>query len=101
MSKNEHLVFYRSKSPTKMSYVFFGNYKDQTGKTHTYTDVNGVAHRGFPNTQPVIRLNINLEHHKLVDDFLINHPLVKNNSWLRDDAIVRQEQEAKILEMIS
>ena len=93
MSKNEHLVFYRSKSPTKMSYVFFGNYKDQTGKQHTYTDVNGVAHRGFPNTRPVIRLDINQEHHKLVDDFLITHPLVKNGSWLRDDAIVRQEQE--------
>ena len=41
--KNEHLVFYRSKSPTKMSYVFFGNYKDQTGKQHTYTDVIGVS----------------------------------------------------------
>ena len=97
MSKNEHLVFYRSKSPTKMSYVFFGNYKDQTGKQHTYTDVNGVAHRGFPNTRPVIRLDINQEHHKLVDDFLITHPLVKNGSWLRDDAIVRQEQEANAI----
>ena len=31
---------------------------------------------GFPNTQPVIRLNINLEHHKLVDDFL--QPFVHN-----------------------
>ena len=80
-----------------MSYVFFGNYKDQTGKQYTYTDVNGVAHRGFPNTQPVIRLNINLEHHKLVDDFLLNHPLVKNGSWLRDDAIIRQEQEANAI----
>ena len=59
MSKNEHMVFYRSKSPTKMSYVFFGNYRDKTGRQHTYTDINGVAHRGFPNTSPVIRLNIN------------------------------------------
>ena len=97
MSKNEHMVFYRSKSPTKMSYVFFGNYRDKTGKQHTYTDINGVAHRGFPNTHPVIRLNINLDHHKLVDDFLINHPLVLNGSWLRDDAIVRQEQEANAI----
>ena len=80
-----------------MSYVFFGNYKDKTGKQHTYTDVNGVAHRGFPNTRPVIRLDINQEHHKLVDDFLITHPLVKNGSWLRDDAIVRQEQEANAI----
>ena len=80
-----------------MSYVFFGNYKDKTGKTHTYTDVNGVAHRGFPNTQPVIRLNINLEHHKLVDDFLQGHPLVENGAWIRDDAIVRQEQEANAI----
>jgi len=95
--KNEHLIFYRSKSPTKMSYVFFGNYRDKTGKQYTYTDVNGVAHRGFPNTHPVIRLDINLEHHKLVDDFLINHPLVGNGSWLRDDAIVRQEQEANAI----
>jgi len=97
MSKTEHAVFYRSKSPTKMSYVFFGNYKDKTGKLHTYTDVNGVAHRGFPNTQPVIRLNINLEHHKLVDEFLQGHPLVENGAWLRDDAIVRQEQEANAI----
>lgn len=97
MSKTEHTVFYRSKSPTKMSYVFFGNYKDKTGKLHTYTDVNGVAHRGFPNTQPVIRLNINLEHHKLVDEFLQGHPLVENGAWLRDDAIVRQEQEANAI----
>tara|TARA_R100000231_G_scaffold126500_1_gene97084 strand:- start:2937 stop:3644 length:708 start_codon:yes stop_codon:yes gene_type:complete len=97
MSKNEHLIFYRSKSPTKMSYVFFGNYKDKTGKMHTYTDVNGVAHRGFPNTSPVIRLNINMEHHKLVDEFLTNHPLVLNGSWLRDDSIERQEQEANAI----
>ena len=97
MSRTEHTVFYRSKSPTKMSYVFFGNYKDKTGKMHTYTDVNGVAHRGFPNTQPVIRLNINLEHHKLVDEFLNGHPLVENGSWIRDDAIVRQEQEANAI----
>ena len=97
MSKTEHMVFYRSKSPTKMSYVFFGNYRDKTGKQYTYTDVNGVAHRGFPNTSPVIRLDINLEHHKLVDDFLVNHPLVLNGSWLRDDAIIRQEQEANAI----
>jgi len=94
MSKHEHTVFYRSKAPTRMSYVFFGNYKDKTGKTHTYTDVNGAAHRGFPNTQPVIRLNINEEHHKLVDDFLQEHPLVVNGSWIREDSIVRQEEEA-------
>ena len=97
MSKTEHAVFYRSKSPSKMSYVFFGNYKDKTGKQHTYTDVNGVAHRGFPNTQPVIRLNINLPHHKLVDDFLQGHPLIENGAWIRDDAIVRQEQEANAI----
>ena len=97
MSKNKHMVFYRSKSPTKMSYVFFGNYKDKTGKSHTYTDVNGVAHRGFPNTNPVIRLDIMQEHHKLVDDFLINHPLVTNGSWLRDDSIQRQEAEANAI----
>ena len=97
MSKTEHAVFYRSKSPSKMSYVFFGNYKDKTGKTHTYTDVNGVAHKGFPNTNPVIRLDINQEHHKLVDDFLVNHPLVSNGSWLREDSIQRQEQEANAI----
>ena len=91
---NEHLVFYRSKNPQKMSYVFFGNYKDKTGKIHTYTDINGLAHRGFPNTHPVIRLDINEAHHKLIDDFLQNHPLVDNGSWLRDDSIVRQEEEA-------
>ena len=94
MSKNEHLVYYRSKNPQRMSYVFFGNYKDKTGKMHTYTDINGVAHRGFPNTNPVIRLDITQPHHKLVDDFLINHPLVNNGSWRRDDSILRQEEEA-------
>ena len=97
MSKNTHMVYYRSKSPTRMSYVFFGNYKDKTGKSHNYTDVNGVAHRGFPNTNPVIRLDIMQEHHKLVDDFLINHPLVTNGSWLRDDSIQRQEAEANAI----
>ena len=97
MSKNKHMVYYRSKNPQRMSYVFFGNYKDKTGKTHTYTDVNGVAHRGFPNTNPVIRLDIMQEHHKLVDDFLINHPLVTNGSWLRDDSIQRQEAEANAI----
>ena len=94
MSKNTHMVYYRSKSPTRMSYVFFGNYKDKTGKMHTYTDVNGVAHKGFPNTNPVIRLDITQPHHKLVDDFLVNHPLVNNGSWRRDDSIQRQEEEA-------
>jgi len=94
MSKNEHLVYYRSKNPQRMSYVFFGNYKDKTGKMHTYTDINGVAHRGFPNTNPVIRLDIMQPHHKLVDDFLLNHPLVNNGSWRRDDSIQRQEEEA-------
>tara|TARA_R100001015_G_C4560443_1_gene120399 strand:+ start:128 stop:871 length:744 start_codon:yes stop_codon:yes gene_type:complete len=97
MSKNEHMIFYRSKNPQRMSYVFFGNYKDKTGKMHTYTDVNGVAHRGFPNTQPVIRLDIMQPHHKLVDDFLQTHPLVLNGAWLRDDSIQRQEQEAAVI----
>ena len=80
-----------------MSYVYFGNYKDKTGKMHTYTDVNGVAHRGFPNTSPVIRLDIMQEHHKLVDDFLMNHPLVENGQWIREDSIERQEQEASAI----
>ena len=80
-----------------MSYVFFGNYKDKTGKQHTYTDVNGVAHRGFPNTNPVIRLDIMQEHHKLADDFLKGHPLVENGSWIREDSIQRQEQEASAI----
>ena len=97
MSKNKHMVFYRSKTPQRMSYVFFGNYKDKTGKMHTYTDVNGVAHRGFPNTNPVIRLDIMLDHHKLVDEFLMNHPLVQNGSWIREDSIERQEQEASAI----
>lgn len=91
---NEHLVFYRSKSPTRMSYVFFGNYKDKTGKNHVYTDINGTAHRGFPNTSPVIRLDITQPHHKLVDEFLQQHPLVTNGTWTREDAIVKQEEEA-------
>jgi hypothetical protein len=94
MSKLEHLVFYRSKNPTKMSYVFFGNYKDKTGKNHVYTDINGMAHRGFPNTNPVIRLDITQEHHKLIDDFLSIHPLVLNGQWRREDSIERQETEA-------
>ena len=94
MSKGKHMVYYRSKSPQRMSYVFFGNYKDKTGKIHTYIDINGLAHRGFPNTQPVIRLDITQPHHKLIDDFLINHPLVNNGAWLRDDSILRQEEEA-------
>ena len=97
MSKNTHMVFYRSKNPQRMSYVFFGNYKDKTGKLHTYTDVNGVAHRGFPNTNPVIRLDIMQEHHKLADEFLTNHPLVENGSWIREDSIQRQEQEASAI----
>ena len=97
MSKNKHMVHYRSKAPTKMSYVFFGNYKDKTGKMHTYTDINGVAHRGFPSTQPVITLNIMEEHHLLVDEFLKGHPLVTNGSWLRDDSILRQEAEANAI----
>ena len=97
MSKNTHMVFYRSKNPQRMSYVFFGNYKDKTGKLHTYTDVNGVAHRGFPNTNPVIRLDIMQEHHKLADEFLMNHPLVENGSWIREDSIQRQEQEASAI----
>ena len=97
MSKNKHMVFYRSKTPQRMSYVFFGNYKDKTGKVHTYTDINGVAHRGFPNTNPVIRLDIMLDHHKLVDKFLMNHPLVQNGSWIREDSIERQEQEASAI----
>ena len=80
-----------------MSYVFFGNYKDKTGKAHTYTDINGAAHRGFPNTNPVIRLDINQEHHQLVDEFLINHPLVEGGSWIREDSIERQEQEANAI----
>ena len=97
MSKNKHLVYYRSKNPQRMSYVFFGNYKDKTGKQHTYTDINGVAHRGFPNTNPVIRLDIMQEHHKLADEFLKGHPLVENGSWLREDSIERQEQEASAI----
>ena len=97
MSKNTHMVFYKSKNPQRMSYVFFGNYKDKTGKMHTYTDVNGVAHRGFPNTNPVIRLDINQEHHKLADEFLQGHPLVENGSWIREDSIQRQEQEASAI----
>ena len=97
MSKNKHMVFYRSKSPQRMSYVFFGNYKDKTGKMHTYTDVNGVAMRGFPNTNPVIRLDIMLEHHKNADEFLKGHPLVQNGSWIREDSIERQEQEASAI----
>ena len=36
-----------------------------------------------------------MEHHKLVDEFLTNHPLVLNG--LRDDSIERQEQEATIM----
>ena len=97
MSKNKHMVYYRSKNPQRMSYVFFGNYKDKTGKMHTYTDVNGVAHRGFPNTNPVIRLDIMQEHHKLADEFLQGHPLVSNGSWIREDSIERQEQEASAI----
>ena len=97
MSKNKHMVYYRSKSPQRMSYVFFGNYKDKTGKMHTYTDVNGVAHRGFPNTNPVIRLDIMQEHHKLADEFLKGHPLVANGSWIREDSIESQEQEASAI----
>ena len=97
MSKNKHMVYYRSKNPQRMSYVFFGNYKDKTGKMHTYTDINGVAHRGFPNTNPVIRLDIMQEHHKLADEFLQGHPLVSNGSWIREDSIERQEQEASAI----
>ena len=97
MSKNKHMVFYRSKNPQRMSYVFFGNYKDKTGKAHTYTDVNGVAHRGFHNTNQVIRLDIMQAHHKLVDEFLKGHPLVENASWVREDSIERQEQEASAI----
>ena len=97
MSKNKHMIYYKSKSPQRMSYVFFGNYKDKTGKMHTYTDVNGVAHRGFPNTSPIIRLDISEEHHKLVDDFLEGHPLVTNGSWIREDSIQREEQEANAI----
>mgnify|MGYP003669378977 CR=1 FL=1 len=97
MSKNKHMVYYRSKSPQRMSYVFFGNYKDKTGMLHTYTDVNGVAHRGFPNTNPVIRLDITQEHHKLADNFLAEHPLVSNGSWIREDSIERQEEEANAI----
>ena len=97
MSKNKHMVYYRSKNPQRMSYVFFGNYKDKTGKMHTYTDINGVAHRGFPNTNPVIRLDIMQEHHRLADEFLQGHPLVSNGSWIREDSIERQEQEASAI----
>ena len=97
MSKNKHMVYYRSKNPQRMSYVFFGNYKDKTGKMHTYTDINGVAHRGFPNTNPVIRLDIMQEHHKLAYEFLQGHPLVSNGSWIREDSIERQEQEASAI----
>ena len=97
MSENKHMVYYKSKNPTRMNYVFFGNYKDKTGKLHTYTDINGVAHKGFPSTSPIIRLDINIPHQKMVDDFLQNHPLIQNGTWMRDDAIVREEMEAQAI----
>ena len=90
MSKNKHMVYYRSKNPQRMSYVFFGNYKGKTGKMHTYTDINGVAHRGFPNTNPVIRLDIMQEHHRLADEFLQGHPLVSNGSMNPADSPIAQ-----------
>ena len=37
------------------------------------------------------------EHHKLADEFLQGHPLVSNGSWIREDSIERQEQEASAI----
>lgn len=98
MSK-KHVIQYSSARPTRMNYCNFGNYKDKTGKNRDYVDINGVKQeKGFITTKPNVRLDVTLEHEKLVDDFLKDHPLIRTGKWVRKDLQVQEYEETnKIL----
>lgn len=81
-----------------MNYCNFGNYKDKTGKNRVYVDINGTEQAsGFTSTQPTLRLDLSLEHEKLVDDFLVDHPLVKTGKWIRKDMLVEEQTETNTI----
>jgi hypothetical protein len=92
-------ILYACSKPTKMNYVFFGNYRDKTGRYHEYIDINGMEHRGFSLTQPTLALDVTQEAHKLLDEFLEEHPLVKNKSWTRTN--VREKQNKETTEVLN
>jgi len=93
--ETKQTIVYACSKPTKMNYVFFGNYKDKTGRLHEYMDINGMEHRGFSHTQPTLSLDISHESHRLLDEFLATHPLVMNGKWKRTDIREKQTQETK------
>ena len=94
----KHIIQYSSKRPTRMNYCNFGNYKDKTGKNRVYVDINGLEQEsGFTTTQPTIRLDLTLEHEKLVDDFLVDHPLVNSSKWSRTDMLVEEQTETNTI----
>ena len=88
-------IVYASSNPKKMGYVFFGNYRDKSGRIYEYLDVNGMEHRGFAHTQPTLILNRNIEAHALLDNFLKNHPLVLSGKWSRTDMVEKENLETK------
>ena len=87
MSK-KHIIRYSCARPTRMNFCEFGGYRDQTGRIRNYVDINGIEQGGFKTTQPNIKLDLTLEHEKLVDDFLVDHPLVKAGKWKRIDTFI-------------
>ena len=96
MSK-KHIIRYSCARPTRMNFCEFGGYRDQTGRIRNYVDINGIEQGGFKTTQPNIKLDLTLEHEKLVDDFLVDHPLVKAGKWKRIDTFVKEKEETNTI----
>ena len=80
-----------------MNFCEFGGYRDQTGRIRNYVDINGIEQPGFKTTQPNISLDLSLEHEKLVDDFLKDHPLVLAGKWKRVDTFVEVQTETNTI----
>ena len=96
MSK-KHIIRYCCAKPTKMNFCDFGGYRDKTGRIRNYVDINRIEQGGFKTTQPNIKLDLTLEHEKLVDDFLVDHPLVRAGKWKRIDTFVKEKEETNTI----
>ena len=80
----KHVVLIKAKNPDKFNYCKFGNYKNVQGKNVELIDINEQKVSGYEMFQAVVSLDINMDYHKRVYEFLKDHPLIKGNFVIED-----------------
>lgn len=91
----QRIIHIKAKKPKKMGFISFSSYKDKKGYFRELIDVNGVAQREFTMYNPVVKLNLENEHHNTIYEFIKDHPLTAQGIVRIDDVTLKQQEEAE------